>query len=48
MDDISGVTPYGASTIVGADGSRQPSENELNAAKFQAENVAKIAGKLFD
>ncbi|MFP4376884.1 MAG: NAD(P)H:quinone oxidoreductase [Spirochaetales bacterium] len=48
MEGVSGVTPYGASTIVGPDGSRQPSDNELNAARFQAEHAAKIAGKLFD
>lgn len=48
MDGISGVTPYGASTIAGGDGSRQPIENELDAARFQAEHAARIAGKLFD
>ncbi len=48
IDEPSGGTPYGASTIAGPDGSRQPSENELEAARFQAENAAKIAGKLFD
>lgn len=48
MDGISGVTPYGASTIAGPDGSRMPDENELEAARFQAEHAAKIAGKLFD
>jgi NAD(P)H dehydrogenase (quinone) len=48
MDGISGVSPYGATTIAGADGSRMPIENELEAARFQAEHAAKIAGKLFD
>ena len=47
MDEITGGSPYGASTIAG-DGSRQPSENELEIAKFQGRHVAKIAKKLFD
>lgn len=46
MDEITGGSPYGASTITGGDGSRQPSENELNAARFQGEHVAKIAAKV--
>jgi len=46
MDDISGCSPYGASTIAGADGSRFPSENELAGARYQGEHVAKIAKKL--
>jgi len=46
MDDISGCSPYGASTIAGADGSRFPSENELAGARYQGEHVAKIARKL--
>ena len=46
MDDISGCSPYGASTVAGADGSRSPSENELAGAKFQGEHLAKIAKKL--
>ena len=45
-DQISGCSPYGASTIAGGDGSRFPSENELAGAKFQGEHVAKIAKKL--
>ena len=45
-DQISGCSPYGASTIAGADGSRFPSENELAGAKYQGEHVAKIAKKL--
>lgn len=48
LDAVSGVSPYGATTIAGGDGSRMPSENELEAARFQAEHAAKIAGKLFD
>lgn len=47
MDEISGGSPYGASTIVGPDGSRQPSKNELEMAKSQGRHVAEIAKKLF-
>src|SRR5579859_5077953 len=43
---VSGGTPYGASTIANPDGSRQPSENELAIARFQGAHVAKIAAKL--
>lgn len=46
MDEISGCSPYGASTIAGGDGSRLPSENELAGARFQGEHVARIAKKL--
>jgi len=46
IDEISGCSPYGASTISGADGSRMPSENELAGARYQGEHVAKIAAKL--
>ncbi len=46
MDQITGGSPYGASTIAGADGTRQPSENELAGARYQGEYVAKIAQKL--
>lgn len=46
MDEISGGSPYGASTITGGDGSRQPSANELAAARFQGAHVAKIAAKV--
>ena len=46
MDEISGCSPYGASTIAGGDGSRLPSENELAGARYQGEHVAKIAKKL--
>lgn len=46
MGGISGCSPYGASTIAGADGSRTPSENELAGAFFQGAHVAKIAAKL--
>ncbi|MFA5239387.1 MAG: NAD(P)H:quinone oxidoreductase [Phycisphaerae bacterium] len=46
MKEITGGTPYGATTLAGADGSRQPSENELTIARFQGKHVAEIAGKL--
>ena len=46
MDEISGGTPYGATTLAKGDGSRQPSENELSIARFQGEHVAKITAKL--
>ncbi len=46
MDEITGGSPYGASTIAGGDGSRQPSEGVLSMARFQGEHVTKIAAKL--
>jgi NAD(P)H dehydrogenase (quinone) len=46
IDEITGGSPYGASTIAGGDGSRMPSENELEAARFQGKHVAGIALKL--
>jgi NAD(P)H dehydrogenase (quinone) len=46
MDEITGGSPYGASTIAGGDGSRMPSENELEAARFQGNHVATIAASL--
>jgi NAD(P)H:quinone oxidoreductase type IV len=46
MDEITGGSPYGASTIAGADGSRMPSKNELAMARFQGRHVASIAKKL--
>jgi NAD(P)H dehydrogenase (quinone) len=46
MDDISGGTPYGASTVAGPTGARQVSENELEVARFQGRHVAEIARKL--
>jgi NAD(P)H dehydrogenase (quinone) len=46
MDEITGGSPYGASTIAGGDGSRLPSENELEAARFQGKHVTGIASKL--
>lgn len=46
MAEITGGTPYGASTLAGADGSRLPTENELAIARFQGQHVAAITGKL--
>ncbi len=46
MDEITGGSPYGASTLAGADGSRQPSGNELDIARFQGRHVAELAAKL--
>ena len=46
MDQISGGTPYGATTLASADGSRQPTENELEGARFQGRHVAEIAARL--
>ncbi|MGI8918046.1 MAG: NAD(P)H:quinone oxidoreductase [Pyrinomonadaceae bacterium] len=46
MTEISGGSPYGASTLAGTDGSRMPSENELGIARYQGKHVAEIAGKL--
>ena len=46
MDEVTGGSPYGASTIAGGSGERMPSENELDAARFQGRHVAEIASKL--
>ncbi|MBA4393082.1 MAG: NAD(P)H:quinone oxidoreductase [Desulfobacca sp.] len=46
ITEITGGSPYGASTIAGPDGSRQPSENELAIARFQGRHVAEIAKRL--
>src|SRR5262247_1122307 len=46
MDEITGGSPYGASTLAGADGSRQPSTNELDGARYQGNHVAQITAKL--
>ncbi|MFD1191788.1 NAD(P)H:quinone oxidoreductase [Phenylobacterium conjunctum] len=46
LDEVTGGTPYGASTITGGDGSRLPSGNELDGARFQGKHVAEIAAKL--
>ncbi len=47
MDEIVGGAPYGATTIAGGDGSRKPSDTELAGARYQGEQVAKTAIKLF-
>ena len=44
---VTGGAPYGATTITGGDGSRQPSENELEGARYQGRRVAEVATKLF-
>lgn len=46
IDEITGGSPYGASTIAGGKGERMPSANEMDAARFQGRHVAAIAGKL--
>jgi NAD(P)H dehydrogenase (quinone) len=46
LDEVTGGSPYGASTIAGGDGSRKPSANELDGARFQGKHVATIAAKL--
>jgi len=46
IDEITGGSPYGASTIAGGKGERMPSENELAAARYQGRHVASIASKL--
>ncbi len=46
LSEITGGSPYGASTITGGDGARRPSENELAIARFQGKHVAQIAKKL--
>jgi NAD(P)H dehydrogenase (quinone) len=46
IDEISGGSPYGAFTIAGGKGERMPSENELEAARFQGKHVASIAAKM--
>jgi NAD(P)H dehydrogenase (quinone) len=45
--EITGGAPYGATTIAGGDGSRQPTENELAGARHQGDLIAKTAQKLF-
>jgi NAD(P)H dehydrogenase (quinone) len=46
MKEITGGSPYGASTLAGSDASRQPSANELEIARFQGRHVAEIAKRL--
>lgn len=46
IDEITGGSPYGATTIAGSDGKRQPSQNEIELAEFQGRHVAQITAKL--
>ena len=46
LDEITGGSPYGATTITGGNGARQPSENELQGARYQGRKVAETAKKL--
>jgi NAD(P)H dehydrogenase (quinone) len=46
MSEITGGSPYGAGTLAGGDGSRQPTQNELDIARFQGKHVAEITAKL--
>jgi len=46
LDEVTGGTPYGASTLAGGDGSRQVSANELDGARFLGRHVAQVAAKL--
>src|ERR1700723_2903117 len=46
LDEITGGSPYGATTITGGDGSRMPSANELVGARYQGRKIAQIANKL--
>ena len=46
LEEVTGGTPYGATTLSGGDGSRKPSENEVGAARFQGRHVAEITRKL--
>jgi NAD(P)H dehydrogenase (quinone) len=47
LDEVTGGSPYGITTIAAGDGSRRPSENELEGARFQGRLVAETAAKLF-
>ncbi len=46
LDEITGGSPYGATTIAGGDGSRQPSQNELDGARYQGRKIAEVAARL--
>jgi NAD(P)H dehydrogenase (quinone) len=46
MNEITGGSPYGAGTLAGSDGTRQPSENEISIARFQGTHVAEVTRKL--
>jgi NAD(P)H dehydrogenase (quinone) len=47
LTEVTGGSPYGATTIAGGDGSRQPSENEVAGARYQGKRIAETAKKLF-
>ncbi|MGK2285462.1 NAD(P)H:quinone oxidoreductase [Pedomonas sp. V897] len=47
IDEMTGCSPYGATTITGGDGSRWPSETELEGARHQGRHVAEVANRLF-
>jgi NAD(P)H dehydrogenase (quinone) len=46
LDEVTGGSPYGATTITGGDGARQPSQNELDGARYQGRQIAETAAKL--
>lgn len=46
LDEVTGGSPYGATTITGGDGSRQPSQTELDGARYQGRRIAEVAKKL--
>lgn len=46
MNEITGGSPYGATTLAGVDGRRQPSRNERDIARFQGKHVAELAAKM--
>jgi NAD(P)H dehydrogenase (quinone) len=46
LDEITGGSPYGATTIAGGDGSRMPTANELVGARYQGRKIAEVANKL--
>jgi NAD(P)H dehydrogenase (quinone) len=46
LSEITGGSPYGATTIAGSDGARQPTENELQGARYQGRKIAETANKL--
>jgi len=47
LDEVTGGSPYGATTIAGGDGARQPSENEFAGARYQGRHVAEVTAKMF-
>jgi NAD(P)H dehydrogenase (quinone) len=47
LDEVTGGSPYRATTIAGGDGSRQPTANELTGARYQGREIAEVANKLF-